>query len=99
MSGELRKGFEALLKVHGQAWSFGGMGFRAIAQSGAYAARNFCDGDSAVKILRALSDEPAFANGFPQPGSRVYCGQTPRVAARSRRIDEDFLEIEITDTL
>ena len=56
-------------------------------------------GDTAVKILRARADSPAFKNGFPLASEIVELTGTPRIVARTRRIDADFIEIEITDTL
>lgn len=99
MSEHLKAAFDALLKIHGQPAAFRGVHFAVVAQSGAYAARNFSDGDTAVKILRARADSPAFKNSFPLASEIVELAGTPRIVARTRRIDADFIEIEITDTL
>ena len=93
--GMLIEGFNALLAVQGTVWKFGQAEFRAIAQSGAYAAYNFADGNTAVKILRFRADA---LPSLPVKGEIVESsGGRKSIVRRSRRIDANFCEIEIDE--
>ena len=91
----LLAGFDALLKVHGSEWTFGKKSFYAVAQSGAYAAYNFADGNTAVKILRLRADA---LDALPIKGDVLG---TPDggtcIVQRSRRVDGNFCEIEVDE--
>lgn len=91
----LLEGFDALLQVHGSEWSYNGRVFKAIAQSGAYAAYNFADGNTAVRILRFKSrDLPA----LPIKGEKIVSAfGAVALVQNSRRIDGDFSELEIDE--
>lgn len=91
----LAQAFDALLKIHGTSWSFNGTTFQAVAQSGAYAAYNFADGNTAIRILRirsnALSRLPLKGERLTSPNGKAA------IVQRSRRIDKDFSEIEVDE--
>ena len=95
MSEMLSEAFDALLEVHGTDWKFRGRTFRAVAQSGAYAAYNFVDGNTAVKILRyrtsALSRRPAKGDIVTNASGKSAFVQN------SREIDGDFSELEVDE--
>ena len=95
MAEVLLSAFDALLKVHGTQWRYGKTSFAAIAQSGAYAAFNFVDGNTAIKILRLRSDALA---KLPKKGEVLVSpdGKNARVQ-RSRSVDGDFSEIEVDE--
>lgn len=90
----MKNGFKALLNVHGTNWSFDGVEFRAIAQSGAYAAYNFVDGNTAIKILRFFSDDLPV---LPSKGQVIESNGKKAIVQRSRQIDNLFSEIEIDE--
>ena len=91
----LSEAFDALLEVHGSTWTFDGAQFRAVAQSGAYAAYNFADGNTAIQILRLKSGA---LPRLPVQGERLATplGKTA-IVQRSRRVDADFSEIEVDE--
>lgn len=96
MSDNLKEGFEALLQEQGTNWICGATAFRAVAQSGAYAARNFADGNASVKILRLLRAE---LPSLPKEGevlkrADAVCGF---LVVRSRAVDDTFAEIEVQE--
>lgn len=95
MANILAEGFEMLLSVHGSDWVYEGTSFRAIAQSGAYAAYNFVDGNTAIKILRYRSaDLPK----CPKAGEYIksYSGKSALIR-NSKAVDEIFSELEIDE--
>ena len=91
----LSEAFDALLEVHSSTWTFNGRQFKAIAQSGAYAAYNFVDGNTAVKILRyKTSALPA----LPIKGDKVSNASGKVAFVRhSRQIDDNFSELEVDE--
>ena len=95
MSEMLKEGFEALLAVQGETWKFGKTEFKAVAQSGAYAAYNFIDGNTGVKILRYKTASLAVQPVKGDSVSNAY-GQSAFVR-QVRRIDGDFSEMEVDE--
>ena len=95
MSEMLSEAFNALLEVHGTDWSFCGRTFRAVAQSGAYAAYNFVDGNTAVRILRyRTSSLPR----RPVKGDTILSASGKSAFVQhSREIDGDFSELEVDE--
>ena len=92
----LLDGFDALLNVHGSTWTFGAAKFAAVAQSGAYAAYNFIDGNTAIKILRLKSSA---LQKLPKKGDVLVEQSSSRkmVVRRARRVDALFSEIEVDE--
>ena len=95
MSEMLKEGFSVLLAAHGETWRFGKAEFKAVAQSGAYAAYNFIDGNTGIKILRYKTDALAVQPVKGDQISNAY-GQTAFVR-QARRIDGDFSEMEVDE--
>lgn len=97
MNEHLKRGFNELLRLYGKQFSYKRNGvlyvFAAIVQSGSYAAYNFTDGNTAIKILRLKSE---LLPHLPKEGE-IINGKNGEgfLVKQSKRIDDAFTEIEI----